>query len=188
VKVAASSAAGDSVTLVWSAAEGGTYKVEQTGDFKQWSDAVTNVKSSGIVGTITNLPAANPSFYRIVRTGLATYDQGAGSSTGGGGAGGIDSIVPGSGSRGATVSAKITLSQKAQPGVPPQNAPIINLTIGAIKGINISRPSQYTINATFNIPSGATPGPQTVTVVFPGPPGNPGNTVTYTLTDGFTIE
>ena len=186
IKVAMASPAGNSVTLVWNAAEGGTYKVEQTGDFKQWTDAATNVKSTGIEGTATNTSAANPLFFRVVRTGLAAYDEGTGSSSGGGS--GIDSILPASGTRGTTVNVKISLSQSTQPGVPPQNAPINSLTIGTIKGTSISRPTQYTINATFTIPTGAAIGPQTVTVVFPGPPGNAANTVTYTLTDGFAIE
>ena len=186
INAAVASQAANSVTLVWNAAEGGTYKVEQTSDFKQWTDAAINVKSSGIVGTATNVPAANPSFFRVVRTGLAAYDEGTGSSSGGGN--GIESIMPTSGTRGATMNVKITLSQTAQPGVPPQNAPINSLTIGTIKGTSISRPTRYTINATFTIPSGSATGPQNVTVVFPGPPGNTANTVTYTLSDGFAIE
>ena len=46
----------------------------------------------------------------------------------------------------------------------------------------------YCGTAQFTIPAGAATGAQTVTVIFPGPPGNPGATVTYTLAGGFTVN
>jgi hypothetical protein len=86
------------------------------------------------------------------------------------------------------VTATITLSATAQPAVPPQNAPVNSVTVGNVAGASVSRPTQYTVQATFAIPANAATGPQTVTVVFPGPPGNPTATVTYTLGNGFTIN
>jgi hypothetical protein len=71
--------------------------------------------------------------------------------------------------------------------VPPQNAPVNSVSIGTISGTSITRPTQYTIQATFSL-VGAAPGQQTVTVIFPGPPGNPTQTVTYTLNNGFAIQ
>jgi hypothetical protein len=44
------------------------------------------------------------------------------------------------------------------------------------------------VTAGFTIPTTASLGTQTVSVVFPGPPGNATNTVTYTLANGFTIS
>jgi hypothetical protein len=54
-------------------------------------------------------------------------------------------------------------------------------------GANNVHVSQTQVTSSIVIPANATIGPQTVSVVFPGPPDNPTQTVTYTLTNSFTI-
>ena len=174
------------VVLTWSAAEGGTYMVQSTSNLSSWNLAATNIAAQGNIGQ-TNLTAPAPKqFYRVVRTGLANFDPVSGSS-GGSASGGIDSITPTSAARGTTFTATLTLSTAANPGVPPQNAPINSLTLGSTASTSASRLTQYTVQATFTIPANAATGPQTVTLVFPGPPTDPTATVTYTLANGFTI-
>ena len=175
------------VTLTWSSVEGGTYRLETSTGLPTWTTNVTGIASQGVTSQLTTNAAAHFQFYRVVNTALATYDS-VSSAAGGDSSGGILSISPNTGARGGSVIATITLSQSATPPVPPQNAPINTLTIGAISGTSTTRPAQYTIQSTFNIPANAGTGAQTVTVVFPGPPNNPSQTVTYTLANGFTIQ
>ncbi len=178
---------GNEVVLVWTGVEGGTYRVEETQQLTNWIVFATNVSSQQLTGRVTNSSPAAVHFYRVARTALASYDSVTNGTTTGGGSG-ILSIVPGTGARGGSVTATVTLSANASPPVPPQNAPINSIMIGSIPGTAVSRPSQYSIQATFAIPAGASPGAQTVSVVFPGPPDNPTQTVTYTLPNGFTVN
>jgi hypothetical protein len=176
------------LTLVWNSVDGGAYRVESSAALPAWTTQAPNIASQGTTTQFTtNANAnANAGFLRVARLTLANYDPVSGSTTTGGG--GITAISPVTGTRGTSVNATITLSQTANPAVPPQNAPINSLTIGTIAATAVSRPTQYTIQATFNIPAGAAAGLQSVTVVFPGPPGDPTATVTYTLANGFTIN
>jgi hypothetical protein len=80
----------------------------------------------------------------------------------------------------------ITLNANANPAPPPSTAPINSVTIGSNSGASLTHVSQTEVQATFNL-SGAT-GAQTVSVVFPGPPGMATNIVTYTLANGFTVQ
>ncbi|MFN7139012.1 MAG: hypothetical protein ACK4UN_06715, partial [Limisphaerales bacterium] len=185
VSVKPPQAIGGTVTLVWNAAEGGTYQVLASSDLNNWNSKAANLPAATNTMQTTVSRTAPVEFYRINRTALATYDPVVSTNAT---SNGITSISPASGNRSSTVVAVITLSNTASPAVPPIQAPVNSVTIGSIPGTNVSRPTQYTIQATFNIPSGALTGPQTVTVVFPGPPDNPTNTVTYTLTNGFTIN
>ncbi len=69
-------ATGD-VTLVWSAAEGGSYLVEASTDLKDWPDDATNVTATGATASIVESGAANVHdrrFYRVSRTALAPFD------------------------------------------------------------------------------------------------------------------
>ena len=61
-------------------------------------------------------------------------------------------------------------------------------SISTIAGSGNIHVSQTQVTSTITIPAGAATGPQTVTLVFPGPPANPTATVTYTLPNGFTIN
>ena len=62
------------VTLTWSAAEGGTYRVESTPNFTTWTtntvatNAVLNRGSTSVMGNGSN------QFFKVTRTALATYD------------------------------------------------------------------------------------------------------------------
>lgn len=67
-------ASNQTVTLTWSATEGGTYRVESTADFSAWTTNATNVSATRNQGTSTNTTNAERRFYRVTRTGLATYD------------------------------------------------------------------------------------------------------------------
>jgi hypothetical protein len=176
--------ANNEVTLTWSAVEGGTYRVEGSEAIGSWTVLASNVSPQQILGRSTNNTLAAQQFYRVARTALATYDPVTGTTTGGGG--GITSVAPNSGSRGATVTVTINLNSSVNP--PPQNAPVNSATIGAINGTNLQHLSQTQVRGAFAIPADAPTGAQTVTVVFPGPPGNPTQTVTYTLAGGFTIN
>ncbi len=175
---------GGAVTLTWSATEGGTYRVECTTNFTTWTTNATNVTVSGNRGTFTTNAAGANGFYRVVRTALANYDGSTNTTTGGGN--GILSVSPTSGARGAMLTLTINLDPTVNP--PPQNAPINSVTVGTITGTGNVHVSQTQVTSSITIPAGAATGPQTVTVVFPGPPGNPGATVTYTLPNGFTIN
>ena len=67
-------------------------------------------------------------------------------------------------------------------------APVNSVTVGSYSGTSLTHVSQTQVTASITLPSNATTGAQTVTVVFPGPPGNPSQTVTYTLANGFTVN
>jgi hypothetical protein len=177
------SVGGGNVTLVWSAAEGGTYRVESTTNFTTWTTNATNATTSGNTARYTNNSPGTRGFYKIARTALATYDPVSGTT---GGGTGILSVSPPSAARGTTNTITINLDPAVNP--PPGNAPINSVTVGTITGAGNIHVSQIKVTSSITIPAGAATGAQTVTVVFPGPPGNPGATVTYTLPNGFTIN
>jgi hypothetical protein len=185
------------VTLTWSATEGGTYLVESTTNFASWTTNATNISAVLDSASYTNTSTSSERFYRVARTALANYDtvtNGAatGGGMGGGGTGGaIIVFSPSTGARGATINFTATLSADADPMIPPHTgAPIATFTVGAISVTNGS----YTYNAdesgtvtgTLTIPSGATTGAQTVTITFSPPPGQ-SQGPTYTQTAAFTI-
>lgn len=178
---------GGTVTLVWNAVEGGTYEVQSSTTLTDWTSKVANISATETSVQADVFTSEEREFYRVIRTALADYDP-VTATAGGGEGNGITGISPSSGARGSSVTATITLSSTATSPVPPINAPVNSVTIGATSGINVSRPTRYIVQATFNLPSGAETGPQTVMVTFPGPPANPTATVTYTLTNGFTIQ
>jgi hypothetical protein len=164
---------GGTVTLSWSAHEGGTYKVESTANFSGWDQLATNVSPQRNVGAYTNTAPEPNKFYRVSRTALANFDS-AGTTTFS-----VSSVAPGgSGARGTTVTVTITLP--SSPPNPPVTALPTSVTLGTIAGSGFSRPSQSTVTATFTIPANATTGLQNIVVTFsPGP--------VYTLTGAFTI-
>ena len=181
----------NTVTLTWSAVEGGTYRLESSTNLSAWTTNATAVAATTNQGSfVTNAPpATGRQFFRVALTGLATYDTG--STTGGGGGGGtggILSVSPASGAHGSTFTLTINLDPNAVPPLPPQNAPINSVTVGSLTGAANAHVSQTVVTTRITIPAGAAPGPQTVTVVFPGPPNNPTQTVTYNLPNGFVIN
>ncbi len=171
------------ITLVWSATEGGTYRVESTTNFSGWNTNTTNVAAVGNAGTFSTATTNTHRFFRTARTALANYDPVTNSVAAGNG---ILSVSPTSSNRGTTFTLTINLDPSVNP--PPQQAPVNSVTVGTIVGSNRIHVSQTQVTATISIAGGAATGPQTVTVVFPGPPENPTATVTYTLTNGFTIN
>jgi hypothetical protein len=167
----------NTVTLVWTSVDGGTYQIESETSFTSgWQTNMTGVASQGVT-TRTNLSGTNTqAYFRVARTALAGYDS-AGTTSGGG----STSVAPGgSASRGATVTVTITLP--SNPPWPPANAPITSVTLaGTISGTAISDAVQGAVQATFAIPANAPTNAQNVVVIFNMGP-------TYTLTNGFTIN
>lgn len=174
------------VTLSWSAVEGGTYTVQSSAGLSTWSNLSANVSPNENAGGYTNGMSGSKQFYRVARTSVASFDPVSGSS--GGGSGGILSVSPTSASRGTTFTLTINLNPSANPAPPPQTAPINNVMVGSITGTNNAHVSQTDVTSQITIPSNSGTGTQTVSVVFPGPPTNMSQTVTYTLTSGFTIN
>lgn len=179
---AVNNATGD-VTLIWSAVEGGTYRVEASSDLSTWSNVASAVTAAGDTASSTETGVKNTDvsrFYRLTRTSLASFDSNGFDYTPSGGGTTTASAPGGSAARGATVTVTITLP--ASPPNPPLNVVPISVTIGGnISGTSISRPSITTARASFVIPANAATGAQNVVVVFsPGP--------TYTLSGGFTIN
>ena len=174
------------VSLVWSAVEGGTYQVQSTTNFTSWSTNTsgiapnTNLTPVAITGSWSGSSSASNKFFRVARTALASYDPVTSSGYG------ITSVSPTNGNPGATFTLTINLNPSVNP--PPQMAPINSVMVGTITGTNNVHVSSNEITSSITIPGNATPGAQTVTVVFPGPPGDTTNVVTYTLTGGFTIN
>lgn len=163
------------VTLSWSAVEGGSYQVEATTNFSSWTVLATNISPNQITGGYTNVTSLPDRFYRVGRTSVATFDSAGTTTTSTG------SVAPGgSASRGSTVAVTITLP--TMPPWPPANAPISGVTLaGGISGAGISDSTQGTVIATFTIPSNASTGAQNIVVAFQSGPA-------YTLTGGFTIN
>jgi hypothetical protein len=173
------------VTLTWSAIEGGSYQVEATTNFSSWTVLGTGVAPNQILGGYTNVTALDKQFYRVGRTSVANFDS-AGTTLFNDGGYGIVSLSPTSGNRGTTNTLTINLDSTVNP--PPAMAPINSVTVGAITGTSNVHVSQMQVTSSIALPANANTGPQTVSVVFPGPPDNPSQTVTYTLTNSFTIN
>ncbi|HEV2328325.1 MAG TPA: YHYH protein [Verrucomicrobiae bacterium] len=170
------------VTLTWSALEGGSYEIQTTTNLTapSWTTLASSVSPNEATASYTNVTAANLIFYRIGRTSVAPY-QGAGTTVFS-----TTSLAPGgSASPGQTVTITITLP--SSPPWPPASAPITSVTLTntvsktSITTTNESDSTQGTVLATFTIPSTAPPGSQNVIIVFQPAP-------TYTLMGGFTIN
>ncbi|HZQ48433.1 MAG TPA: YHYH protein, partial [Verrucomicrobiae bacterium] len=173
-----------SVTLSWSAVEGGTYQVLTTTNFSGWSALATNISPNENLGGYTNVTAATKQFYRVARTSVATYDPVSGTTSTGGA---TITMSPSSGNRGTTISVTATISSSATPTVPPAVAGISSFTIGSLTVSNPTHASQYVITGSLTIPSGATTGGQTVTIQFQPPQGQTQGPA-YTQANGFTVN
>ena len=171
---------GGTVTLTWSALEGGSYEVEVSTNLTGWNMVASNLAPVELTGTCTNPAGSGPNFYRVGRTAVAAYDS-AGTTTISTGAGGGISVAPGgSASPGTTVTVTITLP--TNPPWPPGNAPITSVVLaGSLTGTAVSDATSGTVLATFTLPANAAAGAQNLVVTFNNGP-------TYTLTGGFTIN
>ena len=167
------------VTLTWSALEGGSYEVGATtnlADASSWTVLASGISPDQTTGGFTNETSLGRQFYRVARTSVAPF-EGAGTTVFA-----VTVNVPdGSAGRGQTVLLTITLP--ASPPWPPANAPITGVTVGSLSCSNISDATQGTVQALCVIPSDYTPtGLQNVVVTFQSP------APTYTFTAGFTIN
>ena len=178
------SSGGTDLVMTWSSVDGGKYEVQTSTDLNSWSSLTTNVSSSALLSSFTHtnaLVTSTQRFYKARLASLAAYDGSA--STGSG----ILSISPTSGTRGSSAfTLTINLDPASNP--PPQSAPVLSVTVGPIVGTSLNHVSSTQVTASITIPGNAAMGVQTVTVVFPGPPQNPTQTVTNTLINGFTIQ
>jgi len=193
MEIATPAYSNNTVSLVWSAIEGGIYQVQSTSNFSTWGTNKSNVLPNTnltpvvVTGSYSGTSAASAGFFRVALTSLASYDPVSGS-TSGSGSGGIVSVSPTSGNPGTTITLTITLNSNANPAPPPATAPINSVTVGSITGTANSHVSATEVTSSITIPSGAQPSTNTVSVVFPGPPDDPTNVVTYTLSNGFIIN
>src|SRR3984957_4706595 len=130
------------VTLSWSAIEGGSYQVEATTNLANssgWTILTSNISPNQILGAYTNVTALNQQFYRVGRTSVASFDN-AGTTLFNDGGYGIVSISPASGNRGTTNTLTINLDSSVNP--PPATAPINSVSVGTIMGANNVHVSQ----------------------------------------------
>ncbi len=170
----------NTVTLVWSSVEGGTYQVlSLTNIAGTWTNKASNIVSQGTTTQITTNRNGTMEFYKVMRAGLSNYDSVVSPGYG------ITSVSPTSANRNTTFTLTINISSTVN--APPQQAPINSVTIGTISATSSTHVSATQVTASFTIPSNATTGLQTVTLVFPGPPTNTAATVTYTY-NNFTIN
>ncbi|HEX7652047.1 MAG TPA: YHYH protein, partial [Verrucomicrobiae bacterium] len=63
-----------SVTLTWSALEGGTYQVESSTNLTAWTTNATGVIANQNSGASTNNAVDSRRFYRVARTAVASFD------------------------------------------------------------------------------------------------------------------
>ena len=171
------------VTLAWSALEGGSYQVQSTTNLAgvvTWTTNASGVSPTQTSGSYTNVTALAENFYRVARTAVSNYDS-AGTTTFTTGA----TAPGGSATPGETVSVTITLP--SSPPNPPANAPITSVTLTSessgpsITSSGNTDSTSGTVVATFAIPANATSGAYNVVVSFSSGP-------TYTLTGGFNIN
>jgi hypothetical protein len=177
------------ITLTWSALEGGSYQVAATTNLSTWMVIATNVSPNEILGSYTNVTTLGSQFYRIGRTTIASFDPVSGSSTTGGGDQGISSVLPASANRGTngvanSVTLTITLNSDYTMPPPPDNVQPTGVTLTGPATLAATSYSRNTtsgvVTATFSISSTATPAAYTVNTIF-GPN-------TWSLTGGFTIN
>ena len=177
---------GGNVVLTWSATEGGTYRVESTTNFSNWTTNTTAATASGNTGGYTNTGATGLKFFKVTRTALASYDPVFGNNTNVSGGSGASLPVPGgSVSRGSGTNITLVITWPANPPAPPAppaGTAITSVTLGSLTATSTSYETQGTVLANFTIPAIGTNGAQNVVVTFQmGPPA-------YTFTGGFTIN
>jgi hypothetical protein len=95
----------------------------------------------------------------------------------------VGTVQPAVARHGSKVTVKLTLDANR---VPPEFVQPEAVRIGKYAARTIHWDGA-TVTAEFVLPAGAAVGPQTVTVVFPGPPGTDWK-VTFTREKGFTVR
>ena len=167
------------VTLSWSAIEGGSYQVEATtnlADSSAWTILGTGVSPNQNLGGYTNVTALDKRFYRVGRTSVATYDSPGTTYFA------TNGVAPGGAAyRGQTVLLTITLP--GSPPNPPSGAPVTSVTIGgSIASTSATCTTSGIVTALIPIPANTSiTNLQDVVVQFNPMP-------KYTLTGGFTIN
>jgi len=150
------------VTLSWSANEGGTYMVQSTTNFSTWTTNSTAVAAVLNAASYASNSTNNYRFYRVGQTALAAYDSP--------GTGGYTptfySYSPGgSATRGTTVTVTNTLA--VPPPSPQLTAPLPTVTLaGSITGSGISHPATNIVVCTFAIPTNSVTGSQNIIITF----------------------
>lgn len=158
-----------SVTLTWSAAEGGHYRVESSTNSSTWTVLTTDARANQITGSYTNIMSNPAEFYRVARWTFDWFDPV------------LDIVAPGgSASRGTTVIVTVTLPP-APPPPPPAEVPAIVTLGGMVFGMGLSRPDPTRVAAIFEIPPTMPAGAKDIYVEFFGGP-------IYTLTGALTIK
>jgi hypothetical protein len=171
------------VTLTWSALEGGSYQVEATTNFSTWTVLGTDVAPDQILGGYTNVTVLNEQFYRVGRTAVAGFDSPGTTIFA------TNSVAPG-GSAYCGQNVLMTITLPSSPPNPPAGATVTSATLaGSINASSATCTAQGTVVAIFSIPTNFVTTAQNVNVVvtFPAPPGQT-QSLTYTLTGGFTIN
>lgn len=169
---------GNAVEVTWSSVEGGVYQL--TNGSRVVKKAKAAAKESTETSFLDKRVSAETlaSDYTVTRTGLAAYDSSFPST-------GILSVLPNKAAPGKTVTVTIDLDPRLNP--PPKMAPVDSASLGSIADTRATHLSATRVSAVFTIPANAAPGPQTVSVTFPGPQDNPNAALTLTLANGFTI-
>ncbi|HCQ37562.1 MAG TPA: hypothetical protein DIV39_00270 [Verrucomicrobiales bacterium] len=166
---------GGIVTLTWSTVEGGSYQLENSTDLEAWTEEGGEIIADGTSNTTVSQAGNTTRFYRLKRTGIATYDQTGFNNQfeegqagdGGGAGGGSDNFV-------ATFTG---------PPLPPAQI-IQDLRIGnrGVPASLVSRDSGTQITITFDA-AALGPGSHAVYVIFTTPNGNE---LTLTSTNRFS--
>ena len=168
------------VTLAWRAVEGGYYSVQASTNLITWTNLATNVQPTVTTGGYTNTSTLPQRFYRVARTGAATFDSAGTTTFSSGGGTGSFTAPGGSVSRGTGTNISLTITLPTTPPNPPTNAPITSVTLGSLTATSSSYATAGTVIANFMILSNTPTGAQNVVVTF--------NMPVFTLTNGFTIN
>ena len=171
------------VTLTWSALEGGSYEVQSATNVtsSSWTTLATGLSPNEITGSYTDVAPVSEKFYRSARTSLATY-SGAGATLFA-----TNGVAPG-GNAYPGQNVLLTITLPSSPPNPPLNSPTTptvtlsnTTTTVTISGEDVSRTATNIVTAIVPIPSSAPSAAENVIVNFNGMP-------TYTLAGGFTIN
>ena len=198
------------VTFLWDTVEGASYRVDASPDLKSWFEGSVNfaAESTDQESSYSKPSSGADRFYRMIRTGIADFDNSGFSddfgdgpvpdndngavNPGGGGQGGPPTstgndlvVLPDNGSAGSIVNLQIRLTIA---GAPPAFVTPQSVSIGNYRGTNITRNrTNGIISARVRIPNAADSGDYSVFVGFgPGPRGEP--PLNFSLVDGFKIQ
>jgi hypothetical protein len=157
------------VTLTWSAIEGGSYQVEATtnlADSSGWTVVGSGISPAPnqIAAGYTNVTSLDKKFYRVGRASVATFDSNGTTYFA------TNSVAPG-GSAYTGQAVMLTITLTAPPNLPPAGAPVTSVTVGSITALSATCTAQGTVVALVPILAGYTPtGAQDVVVTFGIPP------------------